>query len=232
MQYIDKLKDANIDRVNVSKLIKLTKKEKYFLENPSYCNDCQTRSYNYYGAIESVQDYLREQLVGENDAKFIKILIKIINKVGKCYPNKKYIWLSVRAKNSYIWENVRWHADGSYYEHNDELHTKFIATLCGPQTFGIPPTQLDRQLLIELRRQKFAGIITEAEYSQKLSEHFTPKKININYSIMKVGKNNNSNECRQIHSEPVNTIPNIKRVFISILYGTEEEIASLNNNFN
>jgi len=30
--------------------------------------------------------------------------------------------------------------------------------------------------------------------------------------------------CRQIHSEPVNTTPNKKRVFISILYGTDPEI--------
>jgi hypothetical protein len=50
------------------------------------------------------------------------------------------------------------------------------------------------------------------------------KKININYSIIKVGKNHNSIKYRQIHSESVNTIPNKKRVFISIVYGIEDEI--------
>jgi len=61
-----------------------------------------------------------------------------------------------------------------------------------------------------------------------LADQFSPKKININYSIIKVGKNNNSDECRQIHSEPVNIIPDKRRVFISILYGSEEEISSMN----
>lgn len=244
---MDRLKDASRDRINVRKLINLTKKEKYFLKNAIYCNDCRTKVYNYYGTIECVKEYLQEKLVGENDAKFIRILIKIINKVGKYYPNKKYIWLSVRAKNPYIWKNARWHWDGNYYEHNnehknehnnehnnDELHTKFIATLCGPQTFGINATQSDKQLYKTLRKQKVAGAITEEEFEQKLADEFNPKKININYSIIKVGKNNNSDECRQIHSEPVNTVPNTRRVFISILYGTEAEISTrtLSNNFN
>ena len=232
---MDRLKGASRDRINVRKLINLTKKEKYFLKNAIYCNDCRTKVYNYYGKIENVQLYLNDNFIGENDDKFIKILIKIINKVGKYYPNKKYIWLSVRAKNPYIWKNARWHWDGNYYEHNnDELHTKFIATLCGPQTFGINATQSDKQLYKTLRKQKVAGAITEEEFGQKLADQFKPKKININYSIIKVGKNNNSDECRQIHSEPVNTVPNTKRVFISILYGTEAEISTrtLNNNFN
>jgi hypothetical protein len=230
---MDKLKDFNRDRINVRKLINLTKKEKYFLKNSTYCNylPLQKKVYNYYGAAENAREYLQEKLVGENDEKFIKILIKIINKVGKYYPTKKHIWLSVRVKNPYIEESVRWHWDGNYYGHNnnndhsdDELHSKFIATLCGPQTFGINATQSDKEYYKTLRKQKFAGTITEEEFGQKLADRFNPKKININYSIIKVGKNNNSDECRQIHSEPVNTVPNIRRVFISILYGTEEEI--------
>jgi hypothetical protein len=156
-------------------------------------------------------------------------LIKIINKVGKCYPNKNHIWISIRANNSYIWKNERWHWDGNYYDHtHNEIHSKFIATLCGPQTFGINATQADRQFYKTLREQKFAGIITEEEFLMSLADQFSPKKININYSIIKVGKNNNSNECRQIHSEPVNIIPDKRRVFISILYGSEEEISSMN----
>lgn len=232
---MDKLKDASRDRINIRKLINLTKKEKYFLKNAIYCNEFRTKSYNYYGEAENAQLYLNNNFIGENDAKFIKILIKIINKVGKCYPAKTHIWLSVRAKDQYIWKNVRWHWDGNYYYgHNnnnghsdDKLHSKFIATLCGPQTFGINATQVDKQFYKALLSQKFAGILTEEEFGQKLADKFNSKKININYSIIKVGKNNNSDECRQIHSEPVNTAPNIRRVFISILYGTEEEIASM-----
>ena len=200
----------------------MTKKEKYFLKNIIYCNECDKKTYNYYGAIENVQSYLQEKLIGENDAKFIKILIKIINKVGKCYPNKTHIWLAIRANNSYIWKDVRWHTDGNYYDHGDEPHSKFIATLCGDETYGINASQSDMELYRELNREMIAGIITREEFLQKLSDQFTPKKININYSIIKVGTN--SNDCRQIHSEPVNIIPNKRRVFISILYGTEGEI--------
>lgn len=69
------------------------------------------------------------------------------------------------------------------------------------------------------------------EFGQKLADRFNPKKININYSIIKVGKNNNSDECRQIHSEPINTVPNTRRVFISILYGTESEISTIGTVF-
>jgi hypothetical protein len=177
---MDKLKDTNIDRINVSKLIKLTKKEKYFLKNAIYCNECYTKTYNYYGAVEDVQPYLQENLIGENDTKFIKILIKIINKVGKCYPNKTHIWLAIRAKNSYIWENSRWHWDGDYYKHDEhdkhDNHTKFIATLCGDETFGINATQSDKQFYKTLRRENFAGIITEKEFRQKLADEFDSKK--------------------------------------------------------
>jgi hypothetical protein len=68
-------------------------------------------------------------------------------------------------------------------------------------------------------------IITEEEHRKKLDDAFTHKKININYSIIKIGKNHNSLcNFRQIHSEPVNTTPGKKRVFISLLYGTEDEI--------
>jgi hypothetical protein len=117
-----------------------------------------------------------------------------------------------------------WHQDGNYYDHGDELHSKFIATLCGDQTYGINATQSDRKLYANLRKQFFDSIISEEEFNQKLEDAFTHKKININYSIIKVGTNHNSSECRQIHSEPVNTISGKKRVFISILYGTADEI--------
>jgi len=145
-------------------------------------------------------------------------LIKIINKVKKCYPTKTHIALILRVNNSYLWDTVRWHCD-------DELHSKFIATLCGDQTYGINATQSDRQLLASLNKQFFDKIITEEEFRQKLDDAFTHKKININYSIIKVGKNHNSLvNFQQIHSEPINTTPGKKRVFISLLYGTEDEI--------
>lgn len=212
MEFIEKLKSPSKDRINISKLIKLTKKEKYFLKNDIYCNEFTKKTYNYYGAITTIQEYLRENLIGVNDNKFIKILLKIINKVGKCYSNilEKYIWLSIRTTNSYIWKNVRWHVDGNYYKHDGKLHSKFIATLCGSPTYGINATQDDKNALLSKDKQ--------------LEEQFNSKKININYSIIKVGTNNNSKNCRQIHSEPVNIEPNKRRVFISILYGTKEEI--------
>ena len=76
-----------------------------------------------------------------------------------------------------------------------------------------------------MNKQFFDNIITEEELNKKLDDTFTHKKININYSIIKVGKNHNSLvNFRQIHSAPVNTTPNKKRVFISLLYGTEDEI--------
>jgi len=206
MEFIEKLKSPNKDQINISKLIRLTKKEKYFLKNDIYCNEFTKKTYNYYGDMNSVQEYLQENLIGINDDKFINILLKIINKVGKCYSNKKYIWLLIRTTNSYIWKNVRWHVDGNYYKHDGTLHSKFIATLCGSPTYGINATQDDKMAL------------------SKNYEQFNSKKININYSIIKVGTNNNSKNCQQIHSEPVNVEPNKRRVFISILYGTEEEI--------
>lgn len=224
MQYIEKLNTPSKDRVNVSRLINLTKKEKYFLKNDIYCNEFIKKVYQYNGTIDGARDYLKEKLIGTNDLKFIKILIKIINKVGKCYPDKTHIAFTLRANNSYMWDKIRWHWDGNYYDHEEDLHTKFIATLCGEQTYGINATQSDRQLYSSLNEQFSRAIITEKELRQKLSDKFTHKKININYSIIKVGKNHNSMKYRQIHSEPVNTIPNKKRVFISIVYGTEDEI--------
>lgn len=226
MQYIEKLESPSKDRVNVSKLINLTKNEKYFLKNSVYCNEFRKRVYRYQGAIYKVHEYLEENLIGANDSKFIKILIKIINKVKKCYPTKTHIVLQLRVNNSYLWDTVRWHGDGNYYTHgDDELHSKFIATLCGDQTYGINATQSDRQLLASLNKQFFDKIITEEELNKKLDDAFTHKKININYSIIKVGKNHNSLvNFRQIHSEPVNTTPGKKRVFISLVYGTEDEI--------
>ena len=91
MQYIEKLQTPNKDRVNVSRLINLTKKEKFFLKNDIYCNEFIKKVYQYDGTIDGAYDYLKEKLIGTNDLKFIKILIKIINKVGKCYPDKTHI---------------------------------------------------------------------------------------------------------------------------------------------
>ena len=75
MQYIGKLESPSKDRVNVSKLINLTKNEKYFLKNSVYCNEFRKRAYRYKGEIDKVHEYLEEKLIGENDSKFIKILI-------------------------------------------------------------------------------------------------------------------------------------------------------------
>jgi len=207
MQYIEKLQAPSKDRVNVSKLINLTKQEKYFLKNSIYCNEFIKKAYQYDGPIDSVHDYLQEQLIGENDLKFIKILLKIINKVKKCYPTKTHISLKLRSNNSYMRNKIRWHWDNNYYKHEEELHTKFIATLCGDQTYGINATQSDRHLLSALYADK---TISEEEFNQKLSDEFTHKKININYAIIKIGKNHNSTNFRQIHSEPINTTPNKK----------------------
>jgi len=88
------------------------------------------------------------------------------------------------------------------------------------------------RLLLSLYKQFDDKIITEEEFSQKLDDAFTHKKININYSIIKIGKNHNSLNFRQIHSEPVNTTPGKKRVFISLLYGTEDEILGDKSTFN
>jgi hypothetical protein len=222
--YINKLESPRFDRVNVSKLINLTKREKYFLKNSIYCNEFRKKVYEYTGAIDKVHEYLDKNLIGENDPKFINILLKIINKVKKCYPTKTHILLKLRVNNSYMKNKIRWHWDNNYYRHDEELHSKFIATLCGDQTYGINATQSDRQLLFSLYKDLSDNIITEEEFSKKLDDAFTHKKININYSIIKVGKNHNSLSFRQIHSEPVNIIPNKKRVFISLLYGTEGEI--------
>ena len=79
--YINKLESPRFDRVNVSKLINLTKLEKYFLKNSIYCNEFRKKVYKYTGAIDKVHNYLEEKLIGENDSKFIKILLKIINTV-------------------------------------------------------------------------------------------------------------------------------------------------------
>jgi hypothetical protein len=52
-----------------------------------YCNEFKNTTYNYVGSISNANDYLQSKFIGINDDKFIKIIIKIINKVKLCYPH-------------------------------------------------------------------------------------------------------------------------------------------------
>jgi hypothetical protein len=148
--------------------------------------------------------------------------MKIINRVKLCYPGKDHIWLKIKVRKSYRWKDIRWHMDDFYYPHGDEIHSKFIATLCGPPTYGVKATIADKKMLNskDVEEDGSKRILSEKE-----QELLNSKKININYSIIKVGQHKDGYKNGLIHSEPICTEPNTKRVFISILYGTESEIS-------
>jgi len=244
MSSLNKLNTPNMDRISVKKLINLTSKELSFLRHEIYCNEFKKKKYSYIGLISEVQSYLQGQLIGKNDVKFIKILIKIINKVSKCYNSEqRYIWLLIRTTDSYIWEKTRWHMDGNYYNHNG-LHSKFIATLRGPITLiaDFKTKLLNKHSATSITspyedKNKFKKKIRELKTSEQYSSEQTNKLIEdnckimkANYSIIKVGHNGPLKEFNgAIHSEPICIKPNQERVFISILYGTKEEIDDYQN---
>jgi hypothetical protein len=219
MEYINKLN--SLDKISVKRLINLNKKEKDFLKNFD-CNKSNT--YDYYGGISNAKKYLIDNIIDSEsiDHKFIKIIMKIINRVKLCYPDKDYIWLRVKVRKSYRWKDIRWHMDDFYYPHGDDIHSKFIATLCGPPTYGVKATIADKKML---NSKNVAEDGSKRILSEEEQDLLNSKKININYSIIKVGRHKDGYKNGLIHSEPICTEPNTKRVFISILYMTESEIS-------
>jgi len=214
MEYINKLN--SLDKISVRRLINLNKKEKDFLKNFD-CNKSNT--YDYYGGISNAKKYLVDNITDcmDSNFQFIKIIMKIINRVKLCYPGKDYIWLRIKVRKSYRWKDIRWHMDEFYYPHGDEIHSKFIATLCGPPTYGVKATIADKKMLNS--KNAAEDDVSKRILSEEEQELLNSKKININYSIIKIGYQNGL-----MHSEPICTEPNTKRVFISILYMKESEM--------
>lgn len=207
----------SMDKNKSHKLNTISKKDKKYIKNNIdfiFQNRIKSYKNQYYGPIENVKLYLDNQF---KVIKFINIIIKIINKVYKYYDiDKDHIWLVIRCSENYICKNTRWHMDGRYYK--DELpHSKFIATLYGPSTYAIDTNEQDREELRNIYKEFY-----EWEINTQLANKFDHRKKNINHSIILVGKDG------IIHSEPLSLEP-VKRIFISILFGTKDQIDEWQN---
>lgn len=232
--------------------IKYTKKESTCLDNLKIV---KAKTFNYYGNIENLDDKKLNEFIKnftlckEDSAEVIifnNIVHKLSNKICKAY-NTKHCWITIRATlpNS-TFDTPRWHKDGIYFfnednfnedtplislKKNSKIQSKFITVLKGPGTLFIKNSKKINDIYEEYRNKRrklsptqFKNIKLENEHRTELANAL--KDI---HDLNQLEKNKGliflaGGKDALLHSEPKMDMP---RIFISILPGTEEEIAGL-----
>lgn len=197
-------------------------------------------SFSYFGSYEkltNIKPFLSE--LGENDVKLVglmeKLIIKIIKRVLSGY-NMKHFWIDIRASPpNNAFDIPRWHKDGSYFNPNEQLTSKYITVLKGPGTLLIKGTKRVNTIYNEHNQKNKNEIHTNTtiEDQIKICEKYRPilAKALSEEKIIQLKNNQGvvlyagipADKCA-IHSEP--KIDNY-RLFISILPGSEENITRL-----
>ena len=141
--------------------------------------------------------------------------------------NKKHAWIDVRiTMRNKFFDIPRWHMDGLFFtspEDRNQLQTKFITSLRGPGTLMINATKAEKQEYNEFSRNATKMNHMGVEFRNKVIEIFKNRKVhqlkNNQGLIFIVGR-----DTALVHSEPPK---NEKRIFVSVLPGTEKQIAEL-----
>jgi hypothetical protein len=179
--------------------------------------------YNRFGNLKLLKkeliDYFKK--VCNNDITLIKevvnIICRIIDKNIKKL-NKETGWITIRSSlPNDEFDIPRWHMDGCYFEPFNENNIKFIFVLKGPQTLLYDDNQKIRNLVKNNEDRDFLSNNINLENSIK---------INKGYGVLFITGDNN---IAAIHSEPP-----IKeqRLFISIVFGSQEQINNLDLRWN
>jgi len=212
-----------------------------FDKNTELNGDCEKTIINelkgeYIKTKMNILDFITN--IGNNTVKDIlvikNIIYKLLDKVLNSY-NKKYILLVIRIflpnKKSNI---IRWHTD------NFENQSKFVTVLKGPSTLFIDDKDIkSKKIFFENRnllqneldkiknKEPYEFISTYQKYDKILRKKMKDCKVvhpTNNQGVIFLTDNKIDNKTCAIHSMPN---VNDKRLFISIMCGTKEEIVKI-----
>jgi hypothetical protein len=229
---IDEIKEClEAEKSQVFRL-NYTKEQKYCFAN----FDIKKRAtYSHFGSITNLDasEFLAD--IGNNSPVSIAILADSIKQLAlevcKGY-NKKHAWIDIRITlPSKMFDIPRWHMDGKFFtspEDNELLQTKFITSLKGPGTIMINATKTEKQKYNDLMKDDSIINRQGDAFRKKTNEIFKNRKVhqltNNQGLIFVVGR-----ESALVHSEPP---IHEKRIFVSVLPGTERQIEQLKMRWN
>ena len=195
----------------------------------------ENKTYNFYGDLKSISVNDITDFLGSHDVSDI-ILSKIV------FPfidaaNTSFGWLTIRTSlPNDQYDIPRWHCDGIYYESN-EVQYKMVTTLLGPSTIYKENSVELKDIYNKINKEKQSKInikdmndilTIDKEYRPILDSafnnngHKTITAENYDVIVFVVG---DIDRCL-IHSEPP---INEKRLFLSIVVGTKNQIEDLSN---
>jgi hypothetical protein len=182
------------------------------------------KEYHNFGNLEALHNEVTAYIksLGNEEEKTIETVSKTIQRiVGDCIQasgKEKTAWITLRASQpNPLFDLARWHTDGYYYQPYCDQY-KFAFTLKGPGTkFYKLPKQMRGEfdaLQEEENRQALASKLTDP---QLLMQSKTGEG-----AVFVVGSDDAA-----VHSEPP---IKEKRLFMSILPGSKEQIAEWKKN--
>ena len=207
--------------------IEYTEQEKNCLDNFNITNFKTFDYYGIYSSIDGINEYLSN--VGNNSAECIQTMNNVINMIAEyVYKgcNKDHLWLTIRiTQPNSDFDIPRWHQDGNFFTNNDKQF-KFVTVFQGAGTLlcSTDENTIEKFNSIEFRfdHNDLEGrmMIHKLLESSPNSQFKQLKKYQ--GLIFSVG----NQKIATIHSEPP---MHTKRIFMSIVPGTKEEIIKRKN---
>jgi hypothetical protein len=218
--------------------IKYTKKESEYLDNFNITN---RSNFIFNGNIDNLDNvklnnFLNDIGNNQNIEIINKIIHKIFNKITSAYQTK-YCTINIRVTlPSSNYDDPRWHKDANFFKDPNVESTKFLTVLKGPGTLFIKKSKKVNEIYYKILMEKFAeinklGIIGyNKEIQEKYKKLFVTKFKDFKHNQVKTrdglifftGTHKDKLKNGLLHSEPKKDVP---RFFISILPGTESQIA-------
>ena len=229
------LKDPKQNYLTFS--IKYTKKESEYLDN---LNISKWSTFDHFGNIDNLDDGKLNNFLNDiGDNQNIEIINKIIHKIAKKITSAyqtNYCWMTIRVTlPTTSYDDPRWHKDSNFFKDPNVESTKFLTVLKGPGTLFIKKSKKVNELYYKILMEKFdkykkLDISYNRETEEKYRKLFINKFKDFKHNQVKTrdglifftGTHKDKLKNGLLHSEPKKDVP---RFFISILPGTESQIA-------
>jgi hypothetical protein len=218
--------------------IKYSKKELDYLDN---LNIIKKTTFNFTGNIDDFNNNKLNKFlnsIGDNQNINIlnNIIYKLLKKITSAYQTK-YCWMTIRVTlpmNDY--DEPRWHKDGNFFQNPIKETSKFLTILKGPGTLFIKKSKKVNEIYNKYQiikyeeKKKLGNYDYNEEFENKYKKIYVKEFKDFKYNQLKTRDGlifftgNQEDEFKNglLHSEPKKDVP---RFFISILPGSESEIA-------
>lgn len=218
--------------------IKYTKKELDYLDN---FNITKWVNFRHSGNIDNfdnvkLNNFLNDIGNNQNIEIMNKIIHKIFKKITSAFQTK-YCIIDIRVTlPTTAYDEPRWHKDANFFKNPNLESTKFLTVLKGPGTLFIKKSKKVNELYYKILMEKFGeinklGVVGyNREIEEKYKKIFITKFKDFTHNQVKTrdglifftGTHIDKLKNGLLHSEPKKDVP---RFFISILPGTESQIA-------